>query len=148
MILKFSENSLLKCWLAFFDRLSFFSNMELPMKVILYSDLYIQCIFNFFPQVRIVLYTESMTLGNQHASLFTRKEILKYPFPLCQSWLAYYLKHYLVICLINNPLKRENSQWTSLSLYLPTKLLPCMSLINIWRCRRIALCRYRWSPYH
>lgn len=37
MILKFSENSLLKWWLNFMWGL--FSNMELPMKVILYSDL-------------------------------------------------------------------------------------------------------------
>lgn len=40
MILKFSENSLLKCCLAFFFLIDYlFSNMELPMKVILYSDL-------------------------------------------------------------------------------------------------------------
>ena len=24
----------------------------------------------------------------------------------------------------------------------------CLSLINIWRCRRSTLCRSRWSPYH
>ena len=24
----------------------------------------------------------------------------------------------------------------------------CLSLIHIWRCRRCALCRSRWSPYH
>ena len=24
----------------------------------------------------------------------------------------------------------------------------CLSLIHIWRCRRYAVCRSRWSPYH
>ena len=25
---------------------------------------------------------------------------------------------------------------------------PALSLIHIWRCRRYAVCRSRWSPYH
>ena len=28
------------------------------------------------------------------------------------------------------------------------KLLEVLSLIHIWRCRRIERCRSRWSPYH
>ena len=31
---------------------------------------------------------------------------------------------------------------------LPTGFLQNLSLIHIWRCRRIERCRSRWSPYH
>ena len=27
-------------------------------------------------------------------------------------------------------------------------IIPALSLIHIWRCRRSTLCRSRWSPYH
>ena len=30
----------------------------------------------------------------------------------------------------------------------PTSTNICLSLIHIWRCRRIERCRSRWSPYH
>ena len=28
------------------------------------------------------------------------------------------------------------------------RILFCLSLIHIWRCRRLLTCRSRWSPYH
>ena len=30
----------------------------------------------------------------------------------------------------------------------PVLAMICLSLIHIWRCRRIERCRSRWSPYH
>ena len=41
------------------------------------------------------------------------------------------------------PQTQCNIIWTTES-RIPTKL----SLIHIWRCRRIERCRSRWSPYH
>lgn len=86
---------------------------------------YIQCIFNFFTQVRNILYTESMTHGNQHDSLLTWKEILKDPFLLFQYWLAYYLRHYLIIYLTNNSWKIGILSENSHPFLSPTQILPC-----------------------
>ena len=36
--------------------------------------------------------------------------------------------------------------WPNLGVPVPS--LKCLSLIHIWRCRRIERCRSRWSPYH
>ena len=44
------------------------------------------------------------------------------------------------------------SSFCSLAYYADAKSLsgvcPLLSLIHIWRCRRIERCRSRWSPYH
>ena len=40
---------------------------------------------------------------------------------------------------------RHISVYFSLFQYI---LSLCLSLIHIWRCRRYAVCRSRWSPYH
>ena len=49
---------------------------------------------------------------------------------------------------------RQTFPWTicrslglSLSAYV-RRSVQCLSLIHIWRCRRIERCRSRWSPYH
>ena len=36
--------------------------------------------------------------------------------------------------------------FSSTSLFF--RIILCLSLIHIWRCRRSTLCRSRWSPYH
>ena len=45
--------------------------------------------------------------------------------------------------------------WTVFHLYIERQRqvmfelpLPLLSLIHIWRCRRLLRCRSRWSPYH
>ena len=55
-------------------------------------------------------------------------------FPPCMVlfWMYVWVKH-LFLCLSVVPV-----------LFMPI----CLSLIHIWRCRRGAECRSRWSPYH
>ena len=44
-------------------------------------------------------------------------------------------------------LDAERQVWSS-DPRLSTRCDPALSLIHIWRCRRYAVCRSRWSPYH
>ena len=72
-----------------------------------------------------------------------------------------------VLQILSNPSKRKFWKWQHFPLatyekvvytwYLfswlsTTKMTKCkqwkLSLIHIWRCRRLLTCRSRWSPYH
>ena len=45
---------------------------------------------------------------------------------------------------------RDEGCWLMVSCptFVQHELVPSLSLIHIWRCRRIERCRSRWSPYH
>ena len=46
--------------------------------------------------------------------------------------------------------QEAHDNYISIATLIPNELeeLTKLSLIHIWRCRRYAVCRSRWSPYH
>ena len=46
------------------------------------------------------------------------------------------------------PAKAGNLTWTFCYVLVICRFHYFLSLIHIWRCRRIERCRSRWSPYH
>ena len=47
-----------------------------------------------------------------------------------------------------DPLLRSAPGILDVPFWLKAKAGDCLSLIHIWRCRRLLTCRSRWSPYH
>ena len=55
----------------------------------------------------------------------------------------------VVKCLREFELIKEPLSWVRFIYVIKIQVkIPNLSLIHIWRCRRYAVCRSRWSPYH
>ena len=63
-------------------------------------------------------------------------------------WRRRFLNFVNLFSLIRNYLPLEKGVALHLNKIESPLLKDALSLIHIWRCRRYAVCRSRWSPYH
>ena len=76
-------------------------------------------------------------LGVSGTSLYT--EFVYFVFVFCIVW----HREISFLISLNNPLFKNMAHVGSF-----WHFVICLSLIHIWRCRRLLTCRSRWSPYH
>ena len=57
------------------------------------------------------------------------------------------IQFHVCLCSVERPWQKHNADSMTHSL-TSSQVHTDLSLIHIWRCRRIERCRSRWSPYH
>ena len=87
--------------------------------------------FALVQQPSIVVSLVSACLSTLISSLYRGNDIL-HTFNICSSEMYTYILSIMCICVF----------------YIVGFIVLYLSLIHIWRCRRIERCRSRWSPYH
>ena len=81
---------------------------------------------------------------NIHAGLMQQKQCDIMPQKSKRNWFLHRIPHHArptvsILSLLNMFHYNSAAQ---------CHIMLCLSLIHIWRCRRIERCRSRWSPYH
>ena len=89
--------------------------------------LYVKCLCCFFGHAEQFLFS----------CLWSKVSIY-----ICLCWSLGHAEQLLFSCLF-----AKVSICNYVTCHIPDVTL-CLSLIHIWRCRRIERCRSRWSPYH
>ena len=82
-------------------------------------------------------YRENCIITGRKTKIYRRKKFI--------AWIR-------TIISVNTKLDRmytwKENFWTTISVWTFKSSIKTLSLIHIWRCRRPAMCRSRWSPYH
>ena len=109
----------------------------------LYSCLIAQCCFGYLlinNNIFIFFFTQAISCFTCRLS-----SIVAYMGGVCQSTKDDWPQGRGLVCVLQRLIESTFSK--QLYLVINESVL-CLSLIHIWRCRRIERCRSRWSPYH